>query len=152
MYARLSAPPLVLAVPTVLKQHAGINGKASDNDGWKMLLARAPGGRALNSPWPCAAMRSQQRRAATLKICFAGGCALGVRGLPVVLAKPAYASQSWLIKRKLKTKYNRKYAALATVLRQGSVHLGVCTGRGLSTARGTAEAEASEMSVYLGTR
>ncbi len=94
VYARLSAPPLVLAVPTVLKQHAGINGKANDNDGWKMLLARAPGGRALNSPSPCAAMRSQQRRAATQKNCFAGGCALGVRGLPVVLAKPAYASQS----------------------------------------------------------
>ncbi len=35
-YARLSAPPLVLAVPTVLKQNEGINSTASDNDGWKI--------------------------------------------------------------------------------------------------------------------
>ncbi len=49
-------------------------------------------------------------------------------------------------------KTGRKYAALAPVLREGGVHLGVCTGRGLSTARGTAEAEASEMPIYLGTR
>ena len=72
--------------------------------------------------------------------------------MPVVLAKLAYASQGWLIKRKLKTNYDRKYAALAPVLRQGSVHLGVCTGRGLSTACGTAEAEAAEMPIYLGPR
>ncbi len=56
VYARLSAPPLVLAVPTVLKQHEGINSTASDNDGWK--IERARGGRVtLNSPSPCAAMR-----------------------------------------------------------------------------------------------
>ena len=46
-------------------------------------------------------MRSQQRRAAIQKNCYAGGCALGVRGEPVVLSKPAYASQGQGIKTKL---------------------------------------------------
>ena len=45
-----------------------------------------------------------------------------------------------------------KYALLAPVLREGGVHLGVCTGRCLSTACGAAEAEASEVPVDLGTR
>ncbi len=45
-----------------------------------------------------------------------------------------------------------KYAALALVVRQGCVYLGVCTGRGLSSARGAAEAEAPEMPINLGTR
>ena len=84
--------------------------------------------------------------------CLAGGCALGVRGVPVVLAAPAYASQRSLLKHELMAKYDRMYAALAPVVGQGGIHLGVCTGRGLSTARGTAEAEASEMPIYLGTR
>ena len=38
------------------------------------------------------------------------------------------------------------------LLRQGCVDLGVGTGRGLSSACGSAEAEACEMPVYLGTR
>jgi hypothetical protein len=42
--------------------------------------------------------------------------------------------------------------ALRPVLRQGIIHLGVCTGRALSPARGTAESEAFEMPVDLGTR
>ena len=42
--------------------------------------------------------------------------------------------------------------ALALVVRQGRVELGVCHGRGLSSACGTAEAEACEMTVYLCTR
>ncbi len=41
---------------------------------------------------------------------------------------------------------------LAFVVRQGRVDLGVCHGRGLSSACGSAEAEAPEMPVYLGTR
>ena len=41
---------------------------------------------------------------------------------------------------------------LAPVVSQSCVHFGVCTGRGLSSARGAAEAEAPEMPVYLGTR
>ena len=60
---------------------------------------------------------------------------------------------AWINKAQANVKhYARKYAALAPVVRQGGVYLGVCTGRGLSTARGTAEAEAPEMPVYLGTR
>ena len=42
--------------------------------------------------------------------------------------------------------------ALALVVRQGRVDLGVCHGRGLSSARGTAKTKAPEMPVYLGTR
>ena len=42
--------------------------------------------------------------------------------------------------------------ALALVGREGCVHLGVRTGRGLSSARGSAESQASKMSIYLGTR
>jgi hypothetical protein len=61
-------------------------------------------------------------------------------------------SQNELLKRELMSNYDRKYAALAPVVRQGRVDLGVRTGRGLSTARGTAEAKAPEMPVYLGTR
>ncbi len=45
-----------------------------------------------------------------------------------------------------------KYAVLAPVLREGGVHLGVCTGRGLSTARGAAETEAPEMPIDFGSR
>ena len=90
---------MVLATPASDKPHESIKGGANDNDAWKMLLARAPGGRVrLNSPSPCAAMRSQQRRVAIQKNCYAGGCAWGVRGEPVVLAKPAYASQGQVIK------------------------------------------------------
>ena len=37
-------------------------------------------------------------------------------------------------------------------IRQGRVDLGVCAGRGLSSARGTAEAEPREMPVNLGAR
>ena len=43
-------------------------------------------------------------------------------------------------------------AALALVVRQGRIDLGVRNGRGLSSARGTAEPEAPEMPVYLGAR
>jgi hypothetical protein len=43
-------------------------------------------------------------------------------------------------------------AALALVVRQGCINLGVRNGRGLSSARGTAEAKACEMPVYLCTR
>jgi hypothetical protein len=46
----------------------------------------------------------------------------------------------------------RKYATLALTGCQGRVDLGVRTGRGLSSARGSAEAEAPEMAIYLGTR
>ncbi len=42
--------------------------------------------------------------------------------------------------------------ACELLLRQGCVNLGVCTGRGLGSASGTAETEACEMPVYLGTR
>ncbi len=45
-----------------------------------------------------------------------------------------------------------KYATLAPVLRQGCIDLGVCLGRGLSSARGASDPEASEMSIYLSTR
>jgi hypothetical protein len=73
------------------------------------VLARAPGGRVhLDSPSPCAAMRSQQRRAAIQKNCYAGGCALGVRGEPVVLAKPAYANQGQVNKAHANANYGRK--------------------------------------------
>jgi hypothetical protein len=44
------------------------------------------------------------------------------------------------------------YKTLAPVVGQSCVHFGVCTGRGLSSARGAAEAEAPEMPVDLGTR
>ena len=44
------------------------------------------------------------------------------------------------------------HAALALVVRQSGVYFGVRTGRGLSSARGAAEAEAPEMPVDLGTR
>jgi hypothetical protein len=46
----------------------------------------------------------------------------------------------------------RRGTALAPVLRQGCVDLGVGTGRGLSSASGSAEAQACEMPVYLCTR
>ena len=49
-------------------------------------------------------------------------------------------------------KTGRKYAALAPVLREGGVNLGVRTGRGLCTARGAAETEAAEMPIDLGSR
>ncbi len=97
-------------------------------------------------------MRSHQRRSAKQYDYLASGCALGVRGLPVVLAAPTYASQDELLKRKLMSKYSRKYAALALVVRQGRVDLGVCHGRGLSSARGTAKTKSLEMPVYLGAR
>ncbi len=45
-----------------------------------------------------------------------------------------------------------KYATLALVARQGCIDLGVCLGRGLRSARGASEPEASEMPVYLSTR
>jgi hypothetical protein len=44
------------------------------------------------------------------------------------------------------------HAALAPVVRQGCVNLCVRPGRGLSSARGSAEAEAPEMPIDLGTR
>ena len=97
-------------------------------------------------------MRSHQRCSAKQYDYLAGGCALGVRGLPVVLAGPAYASQDELLKRALMSNYRRKYAALALVVRQGCINLCVRTGRGLSSARGSAEAEAPEMPIDLGTR
>ena len=46
----------------------------------------------------------------------------------------------------------KKCASLAPVLREGGVHLGVCTGRGLGTARGAAETEAAEMPINFGSR
>ncbi len=42
--------------------------------------------------------------------------------------------------------------ALAFVVRQGRIDLGVCNGRGLGSARGAAKTESLEMPVYLGTR
>ena len=42
--------------------------------------------------------------------------------------------------------------AVALVVRQGRVGLGVCHGRGLGSARGAAKAKSLEMPVYLGTR
>ncbi len=41
---------------------------------------------------------------------------------------------------------------LAPVVCHSGVYFGVCTGRGLTSARGAAEAEAPEMSIYLGAR
>ncbi len=86
-------------------------------------LKRAPRRESIhNSPSPCAA-GVQQRRAA-------------VQTVP-----PAAVSYELL-----------NTVALALVVRQGRVDLGVCHGRGLSSARGTAKTEAPEMPVYLGTR
>ena len=48
--------------------------------------------------------------------------------------------------------YGLQNATLALVVRQGRIDLGVRTGRGLSSARGAAEAEAPEMPIDLGTR
>jgi hypothetical protein len=48
--------------------------------------------------------------------------------------------------------YRRRPLLAELLLRQGCVNLGVCTGRGLGSASGTAETEACEMPVYLGTR
>ena len=45
-----------------------------------------------------------------------------------------------------------RYKTLAPVVCQSGVYFGVCTGRGLSSARGAAEAEAPEMPINLGTR
>ncbi len=91
--AGLSAPPLVLAMPTVNEHAAAINGK---------YLKRAPGGRVYATPPRRAPrVRSQQRRAAVQKICPAGGCALGVRGLPFVWAKPRTPVRVDKIKRTL---------------------------------------------------
>ncbi len=46
----------------------------------------------------------------------------------------------------------RSYNALAPLVRKGCIHLGIGTGRGLSSACGAAEAEACEMSIDLRAR
>ncbi len=43
-----------------------------------------------------------------------------------------------------------KYAALALVVRECRVDLGVRNGRGLGSARGAAKTEAPEVAIYLG--
>jgi hypothetical protein len=48
--------------------------------------------------------------------------------------------------------YELLNVALALVVRQGRVDLGVCHGRGLGSACGTAKTKSPEMPVYLGTR
>ena len=86
-------------------------GKANDNDAVENATARALGGGvALNSPSPCTAMRSHQRRAA-------------VQTAPPAAVRWAYAACHWywqclrmpirveLLKRKLASNYGRKYAA-----------------------------------------
>ncbi len=71
-----------------------------------------------------------------------------VRSAPLVLAAFRVRHSTLINKRVML----EKYAALALICRQGCVYLGVCTGRGLSSARGAAEAEAPEMPIDLSTR
>jgi hypothetical protein len=66
---------------------------------------------------------------------------------------PGPVRPSWLINTIVMLENMRENCtALALVGREGCVHLGVRTGRGLSSARGSAESQASKMPVYLGTR
>ena len=78
---------------------------------------------------------------------------MGVLGLPVVLGKADGRRQNDFNKTQASDKFIKsKVLALAPVLRQGGVYLGVGTGRGLSSACGSAKAEACEMSIDLCTR
>ena len=69
-------------------------------------------------------------------------------GLTIKLV-PAPVRPSWLIDTIVMLE---NCTALALVGREGCIDLGVRTGRGLSSARGAAEAEAPEMPIDLGTR
>ena len=73
-------------------------------------------------------------------------------GLTIKLV-PAPVRPSWLINTIVMLENMlENCTALALVGREGCIHLGVRTGRGLSSARGSAESKASMMPIYLGTR